>query len=247
MTVASSPEAPKSTVCGVRSYSGPGAPAGGASERLVLDRLELGRGAVSPAPARVVDAVEDEVDVGRRGDRRADLVAGHHRDVVDRQHVRRVGHGDQQRAVGGERDRHGLVALDRGGRDQLGRVGIDPVLLQVEVVEPEALRDGAGELLLGDRAGREQHALRGRAGGVRHLDRLVHRLPLDVAEVDDHVREHASGTAAPGRRGDPVAPLGLGGLQSCPGLYRWIHGSDLVVDGGAHCVARCRHVGPALE
>jgi hypothetical protein len=214
--------------------------------RLLLYRLGLRRRAVPPAPARVVDAVEDEVDVARRRDGGPHLVAGHHGDVVDRQHVRWVGHGDQQRAVGGERDRHRLVALDRGRRDELCRVRVDAVLLQVEVVEAEALGDRARELDLGDRAGREQHALGGRPGGVRHLDRFVHRLALDEAEVDDDVGEHAPRAAAPGRRGDPVAPL-LGGLRRCPGLCRWIHGSDVVDDGGPHGLARCRDVGPALE
>ena len=50
-------------------------------------------------------------DVLAAGDRRAHLVAGHHRDVVDREHVRRVGHRDEQRALVDERDRHRLVAL----------------------------------------------------------------------------------------------------------------------------------------
>ena len=53
-------------------------------------------------------------DVLRRRDRDAHLVAGHDRDVVDRQHVRRVGHRDQQRALVGERHRHRLVALGGG-------------------------------------------------------------------------------------------------------------------------------------
>src|SRR5918999_601627 len=73
MTDASSPEAPKLIGCSRRSYSGP-------------------VGAVG-------EALEQRVDVLGRGDRRADLVAGHHRDVVLSQHVGRVGHGDEQRAV----------------------------------------------------------------------------------------------------------------------------------------------------
>ena len=73
------------------------------------------------------------------------------------------------------------------------------------MVEAEALGDGARELALGDRAGRDQHALGGRAGGVRLLDGVVHRLALDEAEVDDHVGEHAAGAAAPRRRRDAVA------------------------------------------
>ena len=73
--------------------------------RSVSSGSSTGRGGAAAAPVGVVDAVEDVVDVGRRGDGRADLVAGHHRDVVDGEHVGGVGHGDEQRAVAGERDR----------------------------------------------------------------------------------------------------------------------------------------------
>ena len=45
-----------------------------------------------------------------------------------------------------ERHGHGLVALDRGRGDELGGVGIDAVAAQVDVVEAEALGDGAREL-----------------------------------------------------------------------------------------------------
>ena len=60
------------------------------------------------------------------------------------------------------------------------------------MVEAEALGDRARELVLGQRAGRDQHALGGRAGRVGLLDRLVHRLALDEPEVDDDVGEHAA-------------------------------------------------------
>jgi hypothetical protein len=193
--------------------------------KLLVERLQLGRRPSPAAPVRVVDPLEHRLDVRRRRDRRADLVAGHHGDVVDGEHVRGVGHRDEQRAFGGEGDRHGLVALDRGGRDELGGVGIDAVELKVEVVEAEALGDRAREVALADRAGRDEHALGGRAGGVRHLDGLVHRLALDEPEVDDHVGQHASGPAAPRGRGDAVALLGLAlrGLGCRLGLCRWVH------------------------
>ncbi len=223
MTEASSPPAPKVTVAG----------RGRRRRRRLLrrrlglpDLLDRRRGGAA-APVGILEPDEHGLDVGRRGDRRADLVAGHHRDVVDREHVRRVGHGHEQRAVAGERDRHGLVAPDRGRADELGRIGLDAVELEVEVVEAEPLGDGAGELVLGDGAGRDQDALGGRAGGVRHLDRLVHRLALDQPEVHDDVGQHDAAAAATRRRRDASAALGLacgGLLRGCPGGCRWVHG-----------------------
>ena len=201
ITEASSPEAPKLTVCGRQVVERSLGAGGRRLGELVVERLELGRGAAAAAPAGIVDALEHRLDVRRRGDRGPDLVAGHHGDVVDRQHVRRIGHRDEQRAVGGEGDRHRLVALDRRRSDELGGVGVDAVALQVEVIEAEALGDRPREVALGDRTGRDQHALGGRAGRVRHLHRVVHRLALDEPEVDDHVGQHASrATAARGRR-----------------------------------------------
>ena len=83
----------------------------------------------------------------RRGDRRADLVARHQRDVVDREDVRRVGHRHGERAVAAEGDGDRLVALGRGAREQVGRGHVDLEDVQVEVVEAVALGDGARELL----------------------------------------------------------------------------------------------------
>ena len=184
--------------------------------------LEVGRdGAV--AEVGVLEALEQLLDVGGRGDRRAHLVAGHHRDVVDGEHVGRVDHRDQQRALAGEGDGHRLVALDGGGRDELGRVGVDAVDGEVEVVEAEALGDGARELVVGDGAVGDEQPLGRGAVAVGALDRLVDLAARDEVQLDDHVREHASGTAAPGRRGDAVALLGPLGVRWCPGLCWRIH------------------------
>src|SRR5215216_2726397 len=98
MTDASSPDAPKLIGASRRSYSGRGP-----DVRLVVVGLVGRDGAVAEVAA--LDAGDQRVDVARRGDGRAHLVAGHHRDVVDGEHVRGVGHGDQQRAVAGEGDR----------------------------------------------------------------------------------------------------------------------------------------------
>ena len=52
------------------------------------------------------DVLDQRVDVLRRGDRAAHLVAGGHGDVVEREHVGRVGCGHQ----------HGLLAEERQGQ-----------------------------------------------------------------------------------------------------------------------------------
>ena len=62
----------------------------------------------------VLEAIEARYegrDVIRGRDRDAYLVAGHDRDVVDRQHVRGIGHRHQQRALVGKGDRDRLVPL----------------------------------------------------------------------------------------------------------------------------------------
>ena len=57
-----------------------------------------------------VQARDQRRDVFRRGDRDADVVAGHDRHVVDREHVRRIRHRDQQRVLVRERHRDRAVA-----------------------------------------------------------------------------------------------------------------------------------------
>ncbi len=198
MTDASSPPAPK--LIGAfsrRSYSGPlGAARPVGLGDVVVAVLELG-GDRAVAEVGVLEALEQLVDVRHGRDRGPHLVAGHDRDVVDREHVGGVDHRDEQRAVAGERDGHGLVALDRGRRDELGRVGVDAVDREVEVVEAEALRDRAREVGLAQRAVAHQQALGQPAVAVGALDRLVHLAALDEPELDDHVGEHAAGTATP--------------------------------------------------
>src|SRR5262249_48951271 len=71
----------------------------------------------------VLEAVHTRDEVPDRfggGDRDLDFVAGHDRDVVDREHVGGVGHREQHRALVHERDRDRLVALGGGADDQVG-------------------------------------------------------------------------------------------------------------------------------
>ena len=82
----------------------------------VLDRL------VHPREPR-----EQQVEVLDGGGRGPDAPAGHHADVVDREHVRGVGHRQQQRAVVGEADGHRLVALGGLDADQVDGAHVEVV------------------------------------------------------------------------------------------------------------------------
>ena len=222
MTDASSPAEPKSIglSCSRTSYSGPGARAAlgaalGDLHVLLVVEVEQHGGVLG-----VLEALEQPLDVLAGGDRRADLVARHDGDVVDREHVGGVRHRDQQRAVGHERDRDGLVALDGRRGHELGGVGVDLVVAQRDVIEAEALGDRPPELVLGDRALGQEHPLGRRSGGMGLVDGRVHHRPLDELEVDEDVRQHAAGAAAT-RRGRYAPFAALAGCS--PGLCRRIH------------------------
>ena len=127
------------------------------------------------------------VDVVRRGDHGAHLVTGHQLQVVEREHVRRIGHRDHQVAVLVEADRRRVEAARRLGADRVERSYVGLVDREVDVVEPEALRGGARELVARDRPRLEQHLLGGAAGRLGLLDGLVHALAREKAHLDDHV------------------------------------------------------------
>ena len=125
---------------------------------------------------RVLEAVhahDQRDDVLRGGDRRPDVEVGQQRDVVDREHVRRVRHRQQQRVLVDVGDRDGAVALGGGGAQQVGGAHVDLEHAEVEVIEAVALGDRARELLGGDRLLVEQHALGRDAGRPGGLHRAV--------------------------------------------------------------------------
>ena len=82
-----------------------------------------------------------------RGDRDVAVQPGHHLDVVDREHVRRVGHRQQQRLVVDITDRDRPIAASRAHGQQVGCPHVDLVDVEVDVVEPVALGDRPGELI----------------------------------------------------------------------------------------------------
>ena len=116
-------------------------------------------GLVEPA-----HAPDQRLDVLRRGDHRLHLVPGHQLQVVERDHVRRVGDGHAQPAALVEADRRGVQPPGRLRADQVERRQVDLEAGQVDVAEPEALRGRARELVDRDRALLEQHLLRRAAG-----------------------------------------------------------------------------------
>ena len=122
--------------------------------------------------------------------------AGRDLDVVDREHVGRVGHRDEQGLLVDEADRQRPVAARGVDRDQVRRRHVDLVDGEVDVVEAVALGDGAGELVGVDRPLLEQQLLGRRPGGAGLFDRLAGAVFGDEAEVDEDVGDEAARAAA---------------------------------------------------
>ncbi len=121
---------------------------------------------------------------------------GQHRDVVDRQHVGRIGHRQQQRVLIDVGDRDRAVALRHGCGQQVHGRHVDLEHAEVEMIEPIALRDRAGQLLRRDGVCVEQHPFRSHPAGARFLDRLLDALALAEAELDEDVGQEPARTAA---------------------------------------------------
>ncbi len=143
------------------------------------------------------------------GDRDLAVEPGHHLDVVDRQHVGRVGHRQNQRLLVDVADRDRLVAPRGGHREQVRGAHVDLVEAEVEVVEAVALGDRPRELIAVDHLVLAQERFGGPAGAARLVDHLVDALASRVAELDDHVGDEHPRVAAVHRRREPVGG-GLG-------------------------------------
>jgi len=239
---------------------------------------DLGRALLRILGHRLLDAVLEAVEAAHerlnvlgRGDRRANLEAGEHRDVVDGVDVRRVGHGHEQRVLVDEGHGHGVVALGRQGGHEVRRRHVDGEGVQVEVVEAVALGGCPRELVVADGAGLEQHPLRRAAAGACRLHGALGSLASHEAEVDEHVGEKAPRAATPRRGRDAVRRTRRVGVRSGRGRGRRRTGraGDLRADGaqprgaeraghrfllhlraargGAHRLEGSRAPGPALE
>ena len=140
------------------------------------------------------------LDVLVRRNRAPDVVAGRHRDVVEREQVGRVGGRHEQRALAEERDRDGLVAPRLGGVDERGGALVDVEDVQVDVVKPVALCEGLGELLGVDEP-RVDQALAERHPACPALlhDALDHAA-LGEPKLHDHVPDSPHGARPRCRR-----------------------------------------------
>jgi hypothetical protein len=135
---------------------------------------------------------DQAADVLARRGRRANLVTGQHRQVVDRKYVAGIGHRDDQHSVFGPADRHRLVAPGSLDADQGGGAGVDVEQRQVDVVDAEALGQHPGELLLGEHTPLEQHLADQLALGASRRDRRLDSLAVGKAEVDHDVADQSS-------------------------------------------------------
>ena len=170
------------------------------------------------SPSRESSSIS-AVDVLRRGDRAAHLVAGGHGDVVEREHVGRVGGRHQHGLLAEERDRDRLVAARLGGVDQARGALVDLERRSGRRSRARCARRAPG------RAGWSRRFRRRSATGraARHccasvLDRLLHELALGEAELDDHVSDAALGPGPlRGRRESRNGKrAGGGGLATIP-------------------------------
>ena len=146
--------------------------------------LDLGDGAGERA-----ELLDQRVDVLRRGDRAAHLVAGGHRDVVEGEQVRGVGGRDQQRPLGQEGDRDGAVAARLGAVDHRRRALVHLEDVQVHVVEPVALGERLRELRGVDESRLDQSLAERQPVAAAVLHHPLHDLALGEAELHDHVAD----------------------------------------------------------
>jgi hypothetical protein len=132
-------------------------------------------------------------------------VAGHQLQVVECEHVRRVGHRHHQLAAVVEADRHRAQPAGRLGADQVEGADVRLEDGEVGVVEAEALRGRTRQLVARDRGRLEQHLLGGAAGGLALLDRLVDALAREEAHRHDHVGDEPRAARLGLRRREAVA------------------------------------------
>ena len=157
--------------------------------------------------AEARQARDHRVDVLVRRDRLADLVAGHDRDVVDRDDIRRVCHRDQQGPLVDEPDRQRLVALGRSDIDEVGGRHVDAEHAQVDEVEPIALGHGPRGCI-----GSKRRQRGTRRHGWRPARRDRRRRPVAAPATGEAAREGTARTAEVAQRSVCCPPLVLVGV-----------------------------------
>ncbi len=174
---------------------------GGGFERVrdLLVGIRLDLEVVVEVGLEVVDASQQDVEVLARDDDRLDAHVGEHREVVEREHIRRIGHRDEQDLVA-VADRHGVQAPQRGSGHEVQSRDVRPQRLEADVLQAEALGDGDRELVGCQRGDLDQHLAHRTARGAGVGDGLLDGLAVAQAEAYEHVAEQATGPRA-GRHG----------------------------------------------
>ena len=103
-----------------------------------------------------VEAVDRVLQLTRGRDDGEDVRAGERADVVDREHVRRVAHRDDEPAVVVPADRQRLVLAGEVLGDEAGDRRVDRALGEVDELEADLLGERADEVGLGDVAELDQ-------------------------------------------------------------------------------------------
>ena len=168
------------------------APSSPSSTTSTLDevRLHVRQDAGDGLGLRLVVPVDRLLDRGLRGDQRQDLQVRHERDVVQGEHVGRIGHREGER-VAHPPDRDHLVLPRDGRRHELQDVRIDVELAERDRGDAVLSRQESDELIVVDEVQPDENRaeLLGRALLLR--ERLLELLGGEEAVRDEEVPETA--------------------------------------------------------
>ncbi len=112
------------------------------------------------------------VEAALHADDRDDASLDAHADLVDRDHVEGVRHGEHETAVVGDAQRHDAVAHDEVAREEADGVGLGHRVAEIDHPDAHLAGDSCDDLLLGDGAIADQYL-------AETLARVA--LPLDGA------------------------------------------------------------------
>ncbi len=176
----------------------------------LFDRLEVDRVLVAPGQRRetlvLLDLLDDVLDalvvagiepldgrhhVGLGGDRPLDLGREKHLQAVERRRVLRLGHRDRQALVFLVlRDRHDLVRRRHALIDQLGELGRDRDVGQLDHLHAKLLAQGLHDLVFLDQIHAHRHlAQQLRARALLLLEHLPQGFLVEVTHVDHDCAE----------------------------------------------------------
>ena len=193
-------EAPRRTASAITSCTSFTTGASSADSRSSITSASYSSSSSSCTALESAELLDQRVDVLGRRDRAAHLVAGRHRDVVEREQVRGVGRGHEEGVLRHERDRHGLVAARLLAVEQARGALVHVEDVQVHVLEAVALRERLGELAGVDDARLDQRLAERHSVAAAALHHPLHELALGETELHDDVPDAVLDAGALARR-----------------------------------------------